>query len=43
VQCGDVDRFGRGWVACIAEVLDQDDGQEVFVFCPGCAEREFGR
>jgi hypothetical protein len=43
VQCGDVDRSGRGWVACIAEVLDPDDEPEVFVFCPDCAERELGR
>jgi hypothetical protein len=35
-ECPREDKAGRGWKAYIADVF------EVLVYCPECAEREFG-
>ena len=38
VECGcRDDERGRGWRAYL------DDDQDVWIYCPDCAEREFGR
>jgi hypothetical protein len=42
VECGArSSNRARGWCAYIGDVRDQEP-LEVFVFCPECAEREFG-
>jgi hypothetical protein len=43
-ECGaESDLLATGWQACRAGDLDEDDGEaEVLMFCPTCAEREFG-
>lgn len=41
-ECGEtVGAFERGWRAYL-EADERDDVQEVAVFCPVCATREFG-
>jgi hypothetical protein len=41
VECGRVSRENeRGWRAYLGDA--DDGGDEVLVFCPGCAEPEFG-
>ncbi len=42
VECGaTADEYTPDWRAYIAEP-DRDDGGFVVVYCPACAEREFG-
>jgi hypothetical protein len=44
LQCGECGRVSRenerGWKAYLGDA--DDGGDELLVFCPGCAEREFG-
>jgi hypothetical protein len=41
-ECGDTTTDGTGWKAALAVGgEDAEDVQEVAVFCPECAEREF--
>ena len=41
VECGRVQPGGaRGWKAYLT--TDEDDPAEAVVYCPECAEREFG-
>jgi hypothetical protein len=41
-ECGCVNTDGeRGWQAHVVD-LDDDGEDEVVLFCPRCAEREFG-
>lgn len=41
VECGEATAgHGRGWEAHLAE--GDEEGEEVVVFCPRCAVREFG-
>jgi hypothetical protein len=43
VECADeADELATGWRAYRAGDLDDDDVIEVLMFCPPCAEREFG-
>jgi hypothetical protein len=43
VECGaEADELAAGWRAYRAGDLDEDDVVEVLMFCPSCAEREFG-
>jgi len=42
-ECGaESDELAAGWRAYLAARLDEDDDEEVLVYCPGCAQREFG-
>jgi hypothetical protein len=36
------DEAAPGWHAYLGGVLDADEEPEVLVFCPDCAEFEFG-
>jgi DNA-directed RNA polymerase subunit RPC12/RpoP len=41
-ECGaEVDELAAGWGAYLADDLD-DEEDEVLLFCPECARREFG-
>jgi hypothetical protein len=41
-ECGrEADDTARGWRALHGRETPEDE-PEAFVFCPGCAEREFG-
>ena len=43
VECGAIaDVEARGWRAFIAHNPDEDELPEIAVYCPDCAEREFG-
>jgi hypothetical protein len=43
VECGaEADEIANGWRAYRAGDLEEDDVVEVLMFCPACAEREFG-
>jgi hypothetical protein len=44
VECGtESDELAVGWRAHLARDLDQGENeQEVVLFCPDCARREFG-
>jgi hypothetical protein len=42
VACeGEADASARGWQAYLADI-DDDGRDEVVLFCPPCADREFG-
>jgi hypothetical protein len=43
-ECGsESEGLARGWRAYLAPELDDDHGEmEVLMFCPQCAQREFG-
>lgn len=47
VECGTTSEGGRGWKAYLAGAVDEDKEEEdaghlVALYCPECAEREFG-
>ncbi len=42
IECGSESATGRRWRAYLADDPDADDPLEVALFCPHCAEREFG-
>jgi hypothetical protein len=42
-ECWCVSVEGRGWLAFIAYVPEEDDPPVVATYCPPCAERELGR
>ena len=42
VECGLEGVSGRHWRAYLADDPQDDDPSEVAVFCPSCADREFG-
>ena len=42
VECRRESVSGRRWRAYLADDPDDHDPPEVAVFCPSCAEREFG-
>jgi hypothetical protein len=42
MECGvESDELANGWRAYLAED-DDEEGSRVLMFCPPCAEREFG-
>ena len=42
-ECGaESDQLATGWRAYLAPEPDEEPEGEIFMFCPGCAEREFG-
>jgi hypothetical protein len=43
VECGlESDQLAEGWRACLAPDKEEEPEGEIFMFCPECAEREFG-
>jgi hypothetical protein len=42
IECRRESPTGRHWRAYLADDPRDDDPPEVAVFCPSCAEREFG-
>jgi len=42
VECGLKSVSGRHWRAYLADDPRDDNPSEVAVFCPSCADREFG-
>jgi len=42
IECGRESATGRRWRAYLATDPRDDDSPEVAVYCPICAEREFG-
>jgi hypothetical protein len=44
VECGtESDALAMGWRAYVAPDPEEEPEGEIFLFCPQCAEREFGR
>lgn len=41
VECEETTDVGRGWKAYLGGDLELGD-EEVVIYCPACAEREFG-
>jgi DNA-directed RNA polymerase subunit RPC12/RpoP len=42
-DCGaEAHSMTRGWLAVHAQVPDEDEQPLVVIYCPECAEREFG-
>ena len=42
-ECGKVaPDDAKGWRAFLGVDVNRDEGTRVYVFCPECAEREFG-
>jgi hypothetical protein len=44
-ECGeepDVQAHAAGWVAYLVDLADDPDEPEILVYCPACAQREFG-
>ena len=42
-ECGKVAADdAKGWRAFLGVDVNRDEGTRVYVFCPECAEREFG-
>lgn len=42
IECGRESVTGRHWRAYLASDPCEDDPPELVVYCPSCAEREFG-
>jgi len=42
IECGLESGSGRHWRAYLADDPRDDNPSEVAVFCPSCADREFG-
>lgn len=43
VECSaTVDEHSADWRGYVAEPDEKDDGEFVLIYCPDCAEREFG-
>jgi hypothetical protein len=43
VECGKgEDEVAPGWQAYLIGDPDMDDDEEIVIYCPGCARREFG-
>ena len=42
IECGETSEDGEGWKAEVAvDLLDEEEPDEVAVFCPGCWTHEF--
>lgn len=42
IECGHQSATGHRWRAYLTNDPNEDEPSEVAVFCPSCAEREFG-
>ena len=42
VECGATSETGEGWMAALADTTDDEEPDEIVLYCPECWRREFG-